>query len=121
MHQDSTSTNFLHGAGGSDKLSLPPAVDARTLALGENLQLVRTKVYRESLAEFSERLNICINTLRKMENGHPGVAIGTWFQAFTLMQVEKSIIDASRPDGLLLLSQFPRAVNEQTSIAFADD
>jgi hypothetical protein len=85
---------------------IAPSVDARILTLGQNLQVVRMTVYRESLAQFSVRIGVCINTLRKMEAGHPGVAIGTWMQGFTFMQVDSDVVDASRPDALLFSSSF---------------
>jgi hypothetical protein len=86
------------------------AQDARVLTIGKHLRSVRKTVYRESLLEFSVRLNVCVNTLRKMESGHPGVAIATWFQAFTLMQVATDVLEATRPEALLLASQLPRTV-----------
>lgn len=97
--------------GGVDKNCVsrrPPAADARLLALGKSLHVVRTIGFRESLHEFSIRLNICVNTLRKMESGHPGVAIGTWFQAFELMHVDSSVVDAAAPDALLFLTHVSR-------------
>lgn len=79
--------------------------DRRLMDLGKSLRLVRRKVYRETLIEFSNRLNISHLTLQRMEGGHPGVAIGTWMQAFLLMQVDTSVVDAARPDALIFAVQ----------------
>ena len=39
----------------------------------------------ESQQLFSDRLGVSVPTLRKMENGDPSVAIGTWAQALWLL------------------------------------
>lgn len=52
--------------------------------LGKRLR--RSRIDRdESQQRFAARLGTSIPTLRKMENGDPGVSIGLWFDALYLL------------------------------------
>jgi transcriptional regulator with XRE-family HTH domain len=52
--------------------------------LGQRLRRIRID-RDESQQRFAARLGTSIPTLRKMENGDPGVSIGLWFHALYLI------------------------------------
>ena len=52
--------------------------------LGKRLRRIRID-RDESQQRFAARLSTSIPTLRKMENGDPGVSIGLWFDALYLL------------------------------------
>jgi hypothetical protein len=81
------------------------AIRARLKRIGAYLKATRKEVFRESLATFSGRLGISITTLCAMEDGNPGVHIGTWMAAFEVMQVAEGVLEASKP-GLLLINAY---------------
>lgn len=88
----------------------PVARDQRLVVIGGHLRQVR-EALNESLEKFRFRLNVSKKTLLRMEQGEPGIAIGTWLRAFTLMQVDQSIVRASHAESLLFALQTPDPVN----------
>jgi len=64
--------------------SLPPVVLASLAHLGENLGIAR-KRRRESQAIWAQRLGVSIPTLKRMECGDPGVAVGIYATALWLI------------------------------------
>lgn len=84
-------------------------VNHTLLELGKSVSIYRKQVLRKTQQEFTELLGISEPTLRKMEKGDPGVSIGTWLRAFQIMQVDKSVLSASRPEHLILAAMFQEA------------
>ncbi len=81
----------------------PATTDAATL-LGRQVRLAR-KQQRWTAAELAERIGISPVTLRKVESGDPSVALGTAFEAASLVgiplyedperrRLEQDIVDA---------------------------
>ena len=64
--------------------SLPPIVLTSLALLGENLSIAR-KRRRESQALWAQRLGVSIPTLKRMECGDPGVAVGIYATALWLI------------------------------------
>ncbi len=58
--------------------------DTHLRSLGGRLRDARLE-RNESQQLFSARLGVSVPTLRKMENGDPSVAIGTWARALWLL------------------------------------
>ena len=54
------------------------------LELGNRLKALRLQ-RNDRQADFAARLGVSIPTLRKLEQGDPSVAIGTWVTAFWLL------------------------------------
>lgn len=60
---------------------MPPSAVVRSLQqLGENILIAR-KRRKESLAEFSQRIQVSIPTLRKIEMGDPSVSMAGYATA----------------------------------------
>ena len=59
-------------------------VSNRLIDLGQRLRRIRLD-RDESQQRFAARLGTSIPTLRKMENGDPGVSIGLWVDALYLL------------------------------------
>lgn len=59
-------------------------IDTHLQSLGGRLRDSRLE-RNESQQRFSARLSVSVPTLRKMENGDPSVAIGTWARALWLL------------------------------------
>ena len=55
--------------------------------LGQRVAMARRE-RRWTAAELSERANISLDTLRKIERGEPTVMIGSYFEVATLVGVE---------------------------------
>ncbi|WP_292803495.1 helix-turn-helix transcriptional regulator [Methylotenera sp.] len=91
-------------------------INSALLTLGQSLTLHRKQVLKATQQEFSLLLGISEPTLRKMEKGDDGVSIGIWLKAFQLMQVDQSVVSASRPDSLILMSMFSEAESRSPSL-----
>lgn len=77
--------------------------------LGKALQDFRELVLKESRESFRARLGITAPTLRAMERGEPGVAIGTWVAAMELMGTAELAIAAARPSAAIAMQMASRA------------
>ena len=62
--------------------------------LGSQIAAAR-RGQRRTLADTAERVGVSITTLRKIEAGNPGVAIGTVFEAASILSVP--LFDAEGP------------------------
>jgi len=74
------------------KRTLPtfPVVLKQLEAFGERLRLARMR--RKLAVElFSERMGVSRETLRRMENGDPTIAIGTYVRALRVLGLEKDL------------------------------
>lgn len=65
-------------------LDMPPLVRSLLRELGTNLGIAR-KRRKESLKAWAERIGVSEPTLARMEQGDPGVAIGTYATALWLI------------------------------------
>lgn len=61
--------------------------------MGEQLRLYRCE-RKDRQIDMAARLGIGLSTLKAMEAGSPGVAIGHWMKAFSLMGVSKKLMTA---------------------------
>ena len=83
------------------KATLPtfPSVLKQLAALGERLRLARLR--RKITAElFSERMGVSRETLRRMENGDPTIAVGTYMRALRVLGLDGDIDTLARDDEL---------------------
>lgn len=83
------------------KATLPtfPSVLKQLAALGERLRLARLR--RKITAElFSERMGVSRETLRRMENGDPTIAVGTYMRALRVLGLDGDIDTLARDDVL---------------------
>ncbi len=83
------------------KTTLPafPSVLRQLAALGERLQLARKR--RRITAElFSERMGVSRETLRRLENGDPTIAMGTYMRALRVLGLDGDIDGLARDDEL---------------------
>lgn len=65
------------------------------MALGVGLREQR-KSLGLSVQAFSQMVGVPQTTLKAMERGVPGTAIGTWMTVWTSLQVAPGVVDASR-------------------------
>ena len=78
--------------------SLPPEVRKSLRLLGENLALSR-KRRRETQQAWAQRLGVSIPTLIRLEQGDPGVAMGSYATALWLMGRVGALPDVADPSG----------------------
>lgn len=67
--------------------------------LGENIKLARLR-RRLSMLQVSERAGISRSTLVKIENGHDGVSIGSYFQVLSILRLEDDLLLIAKDDVL---------------------
>lgn len=79
-------------------------------SLGKALQDYRELVLKETRESFRARLGITAPTLRAMERGDSGVAIGTWMAAMELMGTAELAVAAARPSSAIAMQM---AVNAE--------
>ena len=83
------------------KTTLPtfPSVLRQLIALGERMRLARMR--RKITAElFSERMGVSRETLRRLENGDPTIAMGTYMRALRVLGLDGDIDGLARDDEL---------------------
>lgn len=83
------------------KTTLPtfPSVLRQLAALGERMRLARMR--RRITAElFSERMGVSRETLRRLEKGDPGIAVGTYMRALRVLGLDGDIDGLARDDEL---------------------
>lgn len=83
------------------KTTLPPfpSVLKQLVALGERMRLARLR--RKITAElFSERMGVSRETLRRLENGDPTIAMGTYMRALRVLGLDGDIDTLARDDVL---------------------
>lgn len=78
--------------------------DIYLASLGKNVMDYRKIVLKETCKQFARRIGVSEPTLRNIERGDPGVSIGIWFKVFALMQTAGSVVDAAKPEQILLAS-----------------
>lgn len=83
------------------KATLPPfpSVLRQLAALGERMRLARLR--RKLSAElFSERMGVSRETLRRLENGDPTIAMGTYMRALRVLGLDGDVDVLARDDEL---------------------
>lgn len=75
---------------------MPPAVRALLRELGTNLAIAR-KRRRESLRAWAARMGVSQPTLVRMEQGDPGVAMGTYATALWMMGRARALPELAAP------------------------
>lgn len=83
------------------KATLPPfpSVLRQLAALGERMRLARLR--RKLPAElFSERMGVSRETLRRLENGDPTIAMGTYMRALRVLGLDGDVDVLARDDEL---------------------
>jgi transcriptional regulator with XRE-family HTH domain len=75
---------------------MPPAVRALLRDLGANLAIAR-KRRKESLKAWAGRIGVSQPTVVRMEQGDPGVAVGTYATALWMMGRAQAIPDLAAP------------------------
>ena len=76
-----------------------PSVERQLKALGERLKVARLR-RTISASQFSERLGVSRETLRRLELGDPTIAVGTYMRALRVLGLEKDIEQVARDDAL---------------------
>ena len=79
------------------KSMLPSAVERNLRQLGEHLLLAR-KRRKESLAAFSQRMQVSIPTLRKMEAGDPSVSVAAYATALWIIGRVQYLGEIANPE-----------------------
>lgn len=77
-------------------IELPPAVRSLLRELGANLSIAR-KRRKESLRAWAERIGVSEPTLARMEQGDPGVAVGTYATALWMIGRAQAIPELAAP------------------------
>lgn len=77
-------------------IEMPPAVRALLRELGTNLAIAR-KRRRESLRAWAARMGVSQPTLVRMEQGDPGVAMGTYATALWMMGRARALPELAAP------------------------
>jgi transcriptional regulator with XRE-family HTH domain len=75
---------------------MPPAVRALLRELGANLSIAR-KRRKESLKVWAGRIGVSEPTLSRMEQGDPGVAVGTYATALWLIGRAQALPELAAP------------------------
>ena len=78
-------------------MELPPAVRSVLRELGDNLSIAR-KRRKESIKTWAGRIGVSEPTLARMEQGDPGVAVGTYATALWLMGRAQAIPELAAPN-----------------------
>ena len=78
--------------------SLPPASAAALRRLGQDLATAR-KRRSQSLKAWSERMQISIPTLMRMEKGDPTVSMGVYATALWMVNRHENLAQAADPKG----------------------
>lgn len=78
-------------------MELPPAVRSILRELGDNLSIAR-KRRKESIKTWAGRIGVSEPTLARMEQGDPGVAVGTYATALWLMGRAQAIPELAAPN-----------------------
>lgn len=80
-------------------LPLPPSLSKLARAFGQRIELARLR--RDlSTPVFAERVGISRNTLKKLEEGDPSVALGTYLRALRVLGLESDFDTVGRDDVL---------------------
>lgn len=95
------------------------AVESSVAQLGVNLRTARIK-RRLTQRIVAERAGISLNTLSKLENGDPGIAVGTVCAVLLALGFDEALASLAAPsldaDGLMLdESALPRRVRPKKS------
>jgi len=78
-------------------IELPAAVRALLRELGDNLSIAR-KRRKESIKTWAGRIGVSEPTLARMEQGDPGVAVGTYATALWLIGRAQAIPELAAPN-----------------------
>lgn len=85
---------------------IPLPVERALLRLGQNLALARRRRHF-SQADIAERIGTSVTTVRRMEDGHPGIALQHFARALQVFgeldKLEKLLDSAEDPIGLALM------------------
>ncbi|GAA4026843.1 helix-turn-helix domain-containing protein [Actimicrobium antarcticum] len=76
---------------------LPAAVERNLVRLGEHLRIAR-KRRKETLAGFSERMQVSVPTLRRMEAGDPSVSVAAYATALWLVGRVQFLGEIANPE-----------------------
>ena len=76
-----------------------PSVLKQLTALGERMRLARLR-RKLSTELFSERVGVSRETLRRLEQGDPSIAIGTYMSALRVLGLDKDIDTLAQDDVL---------------------
>lgn len=76
---------------------LPAAVGRNLARLGEHLRIAR-KRRKESLATFSERMQVSVPTLRRMEAGDPSVSVAAYATALWIVGRVQFLGEIANPE-----------------------
>jgi transcriptional regulator with XRE-family HTH domain len=80
-------------------LSTFPSVLKQLVSLGERIRLARLR--RKLTAElFSERMGVSRETLRRLENGDPTIAMGSYMRALRVLGLDRDIDSLAQDDEL---------------------
>lgn len=80
-------------------LPLPPSLVNLAQSLGRRIELARAR--RElSTPVFAQRVGISRNTLKKVEEGDPTVALGTYLRALRVLGLEEDVNLVAKDDPL---------------------
>ena len=80
--------------------------------MGRHLRVLRID-RKDRQSDFAARLGVSIPTLRKLEQGDPSVAIGTWVDAFWLLGRLDDLVKALAPK-TSLFDQFEKQSQAST-------
>ncbi len=76
-----------------------PSVERQLRGLGERLKVARLR-RTISASQFSERVGVSRETLRRLEFGDPTIAVGTYMRALRVLGLDKDIEQVARDDAL---------------------
>lgn len=68
-------------------------------ALGERIRLARKRRTITAIL-FAERMGVSRETLRRLENGDPTIAIGTYVRALRVLGLDRDLDAVARDDAL---------------------
>ncbi|ARP79776.1 transcriptional regulator [Bordetella genomosp. 8] len=77
----------------STRVALPRPVNRALLRLGEEISTAR-RLRRLSQKDLAERIGTSLSTVRRMEEGNPGTALGTFLRALHVLGRLDDLVEA---------------------------
>ena len=105
-------------------IKTPFPVEEALPRIGASIRTARIR-RRKTAADLARRLGVSLPTLRKLEAGDPGVALGTFLSALWLLELMPPVMEALDPAkddiGMTLdLARMPKRARQQRDVDLAD-
>lgn len=104
--------------GHSDEIHTPQGALA---VLGAQLRQFRVSSLKVTQEQFAQTLDVSVTTVKRMESGQPGVAIGVWLKTWALMEVLPDIVKQAEPNEAMFSQMLQEHFPEYGDVPGAKD